>query len=136
MDLCKLVPRLYVLSQRALFRMNESDRQQNRINCMDELYGCNSVNSWIDYMNLSDRDWWEWKNWRWKHIISWTRENRKRTVRSYGLVRRNEWMDWEENYRRNGQIGSIDKAYILTCQNKTINKLTVYNNNITSHKHL
>ena len=39
------------------FRMNESDRQQNRINCMDELYGCNSVNLWIDYMNLFDRDW-------------------------------------------------------------------------------
>ena len=57
MDLCKLVPRLYVLSQRALFRMNESDRQQNRINCMHELYGCNSVNLWIDYMNLFDRDW-------------------------------------------------------------------------------
>ena len=44
MYLCGLVPILYGISLRFLVVINESDRQKNGIDCMDELFGCTCVN--------------------------------------------------------------------------------------------
>ena len=44
MYLCELVPRLYGLYRQVLVRMNELDRQKNRIDCVDKLYGWTRVN--------------------------------------------------------------------------------------------
>ena len=63
MYLCGLVPILYGISLRFLVVINESDRQKNGIDCMDELFGCTCVNECLYCMESPGGFLWKLMNW-------------------------------------------------------------------------